>query len=92
MEAGARKRLGLPPLILDDHATDTIARLAASEDCATLALTALPEEQQRAIHAHVLQERDYADIASELRCSEAVVRQRVSRGLRTLRARLAGQR
>jgi RNA polymerase sigma factor (sigma-70 family) len=92
IEAGARERLGLPPLILDDHATDTIARLAEGQDHATLALAGLPEEQQRAIHAHVLQERDYADIARELRCSEAVVRQRVSRGLRTLRARLAGQR
>jgi hypothetical protein len=27
--------------------------------------------------------RDYDEIADELRCSEAVVRQRVSRGLRT---------
>jgi RNA polymerase sigma-70 factor (ECF subfamily) len=92
VEADARERLGLPPLFLDDHATDTIARLAASEEHATLALAGLPEEQQRAIHAHVLQERDYADIARDLHCSEAVVRQRVSRGLRTLRARLAGER
>jgi RNA polymerase sigma factor (sigma-70 family) len=92
VEADARERLGLPPLLLDDHASDTIARLGASQDHATLALAGLPEEQRRAIHAHVLQERDYADIARELRCSEAVVRQRVSRGLRTLRARLVGER
>jgi RNA polymerase sigma factor (sigma-70 family) len=92
VEADARKRLGMPPLFLDDHATDTIARVAHGEDDATLALAGLPERQQHAIHAHVLQERDYADIARELCCSEAVVRQRVSRGLRTLRARLAGER
>lgn len=91
VEAGARRRLGLPRLVLDDHAAETIERLADDQDEATLALAALPKEQRRAIHARVLQERDYAEIAGELRCSEAVVRQRVSRGLRTLRARLAGQ-
>ena len=92
VEAGARQRLGLPRLVLDDHTAETIAQLTADEDNATLALAALPEEQQHAIHARVLQERDYAEIAGELRCSEAVVRQRVSRGLRILRARLAGER
>jgi RNA polymerase sigma factor (sigma-70 family) len=89
VEAGARRRLGLPRLVIDDHAADTIARLSEGQEHATLALAALPERQRLAIQAHVLQERDYAEIAGELRCSEAVVRQRVSRGLRTLRARLA---
>src|SRR5580700_3293197 len=46
VEADARKRLGLPPLLLDDHATDTIARLAQGQDDATLALAGLPEQQQ----------------------------------------------
>ncbi len=93
VEAVARQRLGLPRLVLDDHAADTIATLADEDHGhATLALAALPEEQRRAIHARVLQERDYAEIAGELRCSEAVVRQRVSRGLRVLRSRLAGER
>ncbi len=92
VEAGARERLGMPRLVLDDHATEMIARLTEGEDHATLALTGLPEEQRHAIHEYVLQEREYAEIACELRCSEAVVRQRVSRGLRTLRARLAGER
>jgi RNA polymerase sigma-70 factor (ECF subfamily) len=89
VEASARQRLAMPRLMIDDHAAETIARLADDEGHAKLALAALPEEQQRAIDAHVLQDRDYADIAGELCCSEAVVRQRVSRGLRTLRARLA---
>jgi RNA polymerase sigma-70 factor (ECF subfamily) len=89
VEAGARRRLGLPRLVIDDHAADTIARLSEGQEHATLALAGLPEPQRQAIQAHVLQERDYAEIAGELRCSEAVVRQRVSRGLRTLRARLA---
>ncbi len=92
VEASARARMGLPRLVLDDHSTETIARLNDGHDDASLALAELPGEQQSAIHARVLQERDYAEIASELQCSEAVVRQRVSRGLRTLRARLAGER
>jgi RNA polymerase sigma-70 factor (ECF subfamily) len=85
-------RLCLPRLVVDDHASETIGRLAQEEERASVALARLPEEQQRAINARVVQDRDYAEIAGELRCSEAVVRQRVSRGLRTLRARLAGER
>ena len=92
VEAGARERLGLPRLIIDDHAAATITRLAEDQSNVTLALARLPDEQQHAIQAHVVHERDYAEIAAELRCSEAVVRQRVSRGLRTLRTRLAGER
>ena len=92
VDAGARQRLGLPRLVIDDHAAETIARLSAGRDETALALAELPQEQREAIDAHVLQERDYKEIAGELRCSEAVVRQRVSRGLRTLRTRLAGER
>lgn len=91
VDAAARDRLGLPRLILDDHAIETIARLTATEGEMTLGLAQLPEEQQQAIEARVLGEREYAEIAKELQCSEAVVRQRVSRGLRALRTRLAGE-
>jgi RNA polymerase sigma-70 factor, ECF subfamily len=92
VEASARARLGMPKLILDDHTSETITRLSSESADASLALAALPNEQRRAIEARVLHERDYPDIAHELRCSEAVVRQRVSRGLRALRIRLAGDR
>lgn len=92
VDAAARERLGLPRLILDDPTTETISRLSSGEDQATLALAELPQEQRHAIEARVLQERDYAEIAGELQCSEAVVRQRVSRGLHALRTRLAGER
>lgn len=91
VEAAARERLGLPPLILDDHAAETIARLS-SDRAVAAALASLPREQLEAIEARVLDERDYPEIAGALRCSEALVRQRVSRGLRTLRTRLAGER
>jgi len=36
----------------------------------------------------VLHERDYHDIAGELRCSPSVVRKRVSRGLAAMRNRM----
>jgi RNA polymerase sigma-70 factor (ECF subfamily) len=48
----------------------------------------LPDDQQAAVKARVIDERDYPEIAKDLRCSEAVVRKRVSRGLGTIRARL----
>ncbi len=92
VESAARERLGLPRLVLDDHASETIARLGEGEAQALVALSSLPEEQRRAIDARVVHERDYEEIALELQCSQAVVRQRVSRGLRTLRATLAGER
>jgi RNA polymerase sigma factor (sigma-70 family) len=92
VEATARERLGLPKLVLDDHAADAIARLSATDGPATVALAELPQEQQRAVEARVVHERDYQEIAQELRCSEALVRQRVSRGLRALRTRLVGER
>lgn len=92
VEAAARQRLGMGALVLDDEAAATIARLSAGDEPATVRLAALPEEQQRAVHARVVDEREYREIAAELRCSEALVRQRVSRGLRALRTRLAGER
>lgn len=91
VEALARERLGVAPLVLEDHASETIERLACHKH-ATLALADLPEEQRHAVKARVLDGFGYPEIAQELRCSEALVRQRVSRGLRTLRTRLAGER
>lgn len=92
VESAARARLGLPALVLDDDLAGEIARQLGAGDRAMPALAELPAEQRDAIAARVLEERDYADIAGELLCSEAVVRQRVSRGLRALRIRLAGER
>lgn len=91
VEASARARLGMPELILDDHTAETIARLSSGDGAASLALALLPNEQRQAIEARVFDEREYPDIADELRCSEALVRQRVSRGLRAVRTRLAGR-
>ena len=45
----------------------------------------LPPDQRDAIIAHVIDERDYQQLASESWVSEASVRQRVSRGITALR-------
>ena len=85
VEARARQRLGMAPLELSDEAIERIAEL----DHVALALVKdLPADQQEAVRARVIDERDYADIAKDMRCSEAVVRKRVSRGLRSMRTHL----
>jgi len=85
-----RLRLGMPPLTLTDEMTEHLERLAARAAGAKALelLTNLPAEQRDAVTAHILQERDYADIAAELQCSTNVVRKRVSRGLAVLRSEL----
>ena len=60
-----------------------ISRAAAVELLETLA-----PEQRDAINAHHLEDRGYAEIAAELRCSESVIRKRVSRGLSALQTQL----
>jgi DNA-directed RNA polymerase specialized sigma24 family protein len=45
-------------------------------------------DQQEAVRARIVEDREYADIAKDLRCSAEVVRKRVSRGLARLRDQL----
>ena len=80
------KRLGLERIELTDEDIERIESLAGSAEQALL--EGLPSAQRDAVRAHVLEDRDYADIAVELDTSEAVVRKRVSRGLATARARM----
>lgn len=77
-------KLGLERLELDDEALARVAELVdvGRDPDALLALGQLPASQRDAVLAHVLSEREYRDIAREAGCSEALVRQRVSRGLR----------
>jgi RNA polymerase sigma factor (sigma-70 family) len=89
-ERRARQRLGIPSITLTDDDVariDELASLAGGGDVTQL-LAALPVQQRDAIEARIVQERDYEQIAGELELSEAAVRQRVSRGLATLRTRL----
>jgi RNA polymerase sigma factor (sigma-70 family) len=60
----------------------------ADDGSAESAVRALPGVQREAILARVVDERPYAEIAEQMRCSELLVRQRVSRGLRALRTKI----
>jgi RNA polymerase sigma factor (sigma-70 family) len=82
-----RRRLGMERLVLDDEALERVAALAA-EPVALEALATLPADQRKAVQGRVLDEEPYEELAAGLRCSEGVVRQRVSRGLRALQLRL----
>ena len=75
-----------PRLTLDDAAMIGVV----ADDAASVLLAELPPEQREALAAHVIDERDYAELASSLQISEAAVRQRVSRGLSALRRRHGG--
>lgn len=87
VEDAARRRLEMEPVVLRDDVLDQL-KLLQDEARAVPELAELPADQRHAVEARVLREREYRDIAHELGCSEQVVRQRVSRGIRTLRRRL----
>lgn len=85
----ARRELGLSAVELTDEDIAEVERLASvGEAEATDALARLAPEQRDAIWARVVLEQDYDQLASDLSCSPSVARQRVSRGLRALRADL----
>jgi RNA polymerase sigma-70 factor (ECF subfamily) len=59
-----------------------------AETPALEAIDELPDDHRDAVMAGHVDGQSYAEIAERLACSQSVVRQRVSRGLRTLRTRL----
>jgi RNA polymerase sigma factor (sigma-70 family) len=89
VENRARERLGIEPLVLSDEAIERIDELGESGSGLVLELLEdLPEDQRVAVRGRIVDERGYGDLAAILSCSPSVARQRVSRGLRTLRDRL----
>jgi len=90
VEDRARRRLRLEPLVFSDEDIERIEQRAAraAGGSALAALEQLSAEQRVAINGRVLEEAEYAELARRLECSEAVVRQRVSRGLAELRTRM----
>ena len=78
------------PLAVEDYDLARILDLADDRAGSVRGLLeALPVDERVAVHARVIDEREYGDIAQSLGCSELVIRKRVSRGLARLRARLA---
>jgi RNA polymerase sigma-70 factor (ECF subfamily) len=88
VEDAARRRLGVGPVALSDDDLARVDELASLDDTALTLLDDLPGEQRDAVLARIVDDRSYEELAGELRCSESVVRKRVSRGLNTLRARM----
>ena len=89
VEARARHRLGFEAVALDDGDLERIAELATSGAGPLLRLVDdLPPTERLAVRSRVLDERPYREIATELRCSEMVIRKRVSRGLARMRDQL----
>ncbi len=99
VEDRARRRLETELLVLRDASLRSIESLGAEASGGTaefagdgsdalILLEQLPTEQRTAVTGRVIEEREYAELAVSLECSESVVRQRVSRGLRSLRRRL----
>jgi RNA polymerase sigma-70 factor (ECF subfamily) len=69
---------------------EAMIRLLA-DDAALSLLGELPADQREAVTAHVVDDRGYPELATAQHTSEAAVRQRVSRGLGTLRRRMGGR-
>jgi RNA polymerase sigma-70 factor (ECF subfamily) len=90
IEATSRSRLGMARVELDDDQLALIAERGRLDLRAALA--AMPSDQREAVIRRVVLDESYAVIAQGVRCSEQVVRKRVSRGLETLRSELEGQR
>ena len=91
VEAKARKRLGFEPVALQDADLERVVAMADDGQGPLQALVnELPDDERRAVLSRVVHERSSGDIASELSCSEMVVRKRAGSGLSRLRARLGG--
>jgi RNA polymerase sigma factor (sigma-70 family) len=81
-----RRSLAIEGRPVSEDDADIIALLA--EDVTFEVLAELPPDQRDAVTRHVVEDRGYPELAAEGSTSEAVVRQRVSRGLATLRRRM----
>lgn len=88
IEESARRRLGVESWSLTDLDLERVDELASLDERVLALLEQLPVATQEALRGRVVQELSYEQIAAELCCSEAVVRQHVSRGLRRLRSQL----
>lgn len=82
----ARDRLGVTDISIDDETVRALMRAEAEADSRTVfaALDRLPPDQAAAVRLRVVDELEYAEIASILECNEGAVRVRVHRGLRRL--------
>lgn len=84
-EDAARRRLGMERV--EPHADDVAMTVALGSTVETL-VSELPPDQRAAVTGRVVEDRSYAELAEHADVSQATVRQRVVRGLATVRTRL----
>ena len=91
MDHAARSRLHMPVRDPADYVSEVEERAAADVLAPRLerAVRALPGDQRAAVELRVVgRSCRTGEVASRLGCSEPAARQRVARGLRTLKERL----
>jgi RNA polymerase sigma-70 factor (ECF subfamily) len=91
VETAARSRLGMP--VRDYGGYDEAEELADAQSLAPAleeALAALPEHERAALDLRVVEELRFDEIAARLSVAAPAARMRVTRALRSLRARLEG--
>jgi RNA polymerase sigma-70 factor (ECF subfamily) len=85
VEASARRKLHLDPLVLDDADIQRIEEVAEAADLAETVRSTLSATEYEALRARAVDEESYSELALRLRCSEAVARKRVSRAIAHVR-------
>jgi RNA polymerase sigma-70 factor (ECF subfamily) len=85
VEASARRKLHLEPMVLDDADIQRIEEIAEAADLAETVRATLSQTEYEALRARVVDEESYSELALRLRCSEAVARKRVSRAIAHVR-------
>jgi len=88
IEDSARRRVGLDSVEFGEADFDRVDELASLDPAVFGLLETLSPALREAVSEHVIEERSYEEIAQQLSCSESVIRQRVSRGLRAMRSEL----
>lgn len=90
VQSSARVRQGMSAIALDDRLAASIEETAEAcdEQAASELLHALTPPLRVAVQGRVIDELPYRQLAEELECSEALVRQRVRRGLALIRKNL----
>lgn len=78
----------MPALGFDDEDLLRVEELSGNCGQVLALLDELPTAQRDAVRGRVLEGTEYRELAARMDCSEHVVRQHVSRGLRRLRTQL----
>ena len=87
VERAALERFAIEVPELDDDEfvrVEALAGLDSLDGPLLEAVSALPDDQRRAVDLRVIQERSYVELAATLDVTQQVARARVSRGLRAL--------